>query len=150
MCGSRFWIYLVITYSSAAPNLFFILTAETGITLFHFLVTFFFSTSDLYCLCISPQCCSLSIWPVFTTSSHLKVTYSRPHGITHHAHRQSSFKTRERASPSVDWRLVGAHSLHIQQHPLSVRCCGLARLRVAGGHRLLILLPPLSPNPLPH
>lgn len=46
MCGSRSWIYLVIT----ALNLFFILTAEARNILFHFLVTFFFPVIAIVCL----------------------------------------------------------------------------------------------------
>lgn len=90
MCGSRSWIYLVITYSFGALNLFFILTAETGNTLFHFLVTFFSPVISIVCLFLSGAAASQS--GLFSQCAHLKVTGSQLHEVIHHATTKARLK----------------------------------------------------------
>lgn len=152
MCGSQSWIYLVISYSFGALNLFSVLTAQSGNTLLLFLVTFF-PPSDRYCLFASRWCCSFSVWPVFTTCSHLKVTDSQLHEVIRHATAKARLKQQNagrafmaRSPPSLAKQVgrcrgsIASHSLYIQQHPLSMRCYSPS----LGGVRSLLVDPAAS------
>lgn len=141
----------------AEPVFFFILTAETGNTLFHFLVTLFFSSSDLdllvyFSLVLQPlsQACFKSQLSLkgygqsATTESCIMHTAAAP-SKQPAVHLRlvpllllNRFDGGERASPLPPPTTSSIHSV-----------CA-APVWVACGHRLLILLPPLSHNPLSH
>lgn len=128
-----------------------------------------FFPGDCYCLLISRWRCSLSAWPVFTACSHLKVTDSQLPKVIHHAAATARLKQQKECRRA---RIEGSFSSFFEQtgweeqrerrpsfpHSLflftSSRihsvCIASAHLWVVFGHCLLILLSPLSPNPLPH
>lgn len=141
---------------------------EAGNILFHFLVTFFFPVIAIVCLFLTGAC-SLSMWPVFTACSRLKVTDSQLPKVIHHAAAKARLKQQKECCRA---RIEGSFSSFFEQtgweeqrerrpsFPHSVLlftssrihsvCIASAHLWVVFGHRLLILLSPLSPNPLPH
>lgn len=117
-----------------------------------------FFPGDCYCLLISRWRCSLSVWPVFTACSHLKVTDSQLPKVIHHAAAKARLKqqkewrhARIEGSFSSFFEQTGWEeqrerrpsfplSLYLQHNPLSMHCLSSS----LGGVRSLLVDPAVS------